>query len=260
MLRAAQAALFIAIMALCSCSSSIRLNNDGLVRRLNNRGPVALSADNPYLAANLLLSREMEKSSEVKGFVKHRGAPAALEVTSQTFGTLTLNLFYPETREYYNFEELSDSWLISGPFRIPADKMKQVAVLTRNQSGEPKLAETLNPKNSEEPSPPSPRLDSSAQSNSIQEIIEASPKLAAEISPKGDLVHYVTWSGETLSILSRWYTLDRDNAARLARINNLRNPDSLSIGDSIIIPGYLLKNRIRLSQEALKKLGLLANN
>lgn len=248
------------------CSSSLRLHQDSLVKRLNNRGPVALSADNPFLAANLLLSREMEQSSEIKGFVKHRGAPAALELSSETFGSLQMNLYYPETREYFNFEELSDSWLITGPFRIPADKMKQVAVLTRGVSGEPKLAVSQ-----KEQAPPAPQLpetsaqdgngaaaainaNSTAAPMTLQEIIDSSPKLSAELSPKGDLVHYVTWSGETLSLLARWYTGDRENAARIARINQLSKPNELSIGDTIIIPSYLLKNKIRLSKQALDQM------
>jgi nucleoid-associated protein YgaU len=76
----------------------------------------------------------------------------------------------------------------------------------------------------------------------------------AEITPQGDLVHYVIYPGETLSIIARWYTHDRANSGRIARINDLKNPDHLEIGDSIIVPSYLLKTQSRFSETDLNQL------
>jgi len=255
---------------LVCCSPSLRIN-DSLVRRLNNRGPVALSSDNPYLAANLLVSREASKSSEVKGFLQHRGAPSAVEVSKDNFGPLFMNFFYPENRQYFSFEELEDSWLITGPFKIEADKMKQVALLTREIEGEPKLIEDASSAAPQIPAPSPAAGDEAAlikssgpqpfvpdEASDIESIIKQSPQIQAEITPKGDLVHYVSFSGETLSILARWYTKDLDNAGKIARINRLGKPDALSIGDTIVIPSYLLQNKNRLTEEALGKLQRLA--
>ena len=76
----------------------------------------------------------------------------------------------------------------------------------------------------------------------------------AELSPRGDLVHYVTMPGETLSAIARWYTQDRENAAKIGRLNRLKNTDVLQIGDTIVIPSYMVVNKSRLTEEDLKAL------
>jgi hypothetical protein len=86
------------------------------------------------------------------------------------------------------------------------------------------------------------------------ELAYSLPAREAEISPKGDLVHYVTFPEETLSLVARWYTFDRNNAEKIGRMNQLPTSAPLSIGDTIIVPAYLLKNRSRLSEEAIKAL------
>lgn len=267
---------FAMLLLLSGCASTIKSNN-ALITRLNNRGPVALSSDNPFLAANLLLSREMEMSPEVKGFIQHRGAPSALEIVSHYSAPLLMYFYYPENRESYNFEFAEGAWIISGPNSIPKERLKALSILTRNISGEPMLVD-----NSEKPpppqappqiasdpepqrrrviAPPSQPIQKPIMSDDAQELearIEALTKNEskhwAEISPRGDVVHYVTYPGETLSVIARWYTYDRDNAPRIARINGLNHPDQLGIGDSVIIPGYLVKNKQRLTPEGLQML------
>lgn len=76
----------------------------------------------------------------------------------------------------------------------------------------------------------------------------------AEITAKGDLVHYVTLPGETLSIIARWYTFDRNNAGRLARINGIKDPGTVSVGDIVVVPAYLVRNKNRLSVQAVELL------
>ena len=80
----------------------------------------------------------------------------------------------------------------------------------------------------------------------------------AELSPRGDLVHYVTFPGETLSMIARWYTGDRTNAGRIARMNGLPNPDQLRIGDSVVVPKYLLATTKRLTATAVEELAVTA--
>ena len=93
---------------------------------------------------------------------------------------------------------------------------------------------------------------------SLDQIIQNNSGHPAEISPKGDLVHYVTFPGETLSMVARWYTRERSNAGSLARINRLRNPDKLSLGDVIVVPSYMLKNPNRMIANAVRDLTQLA--
>jgi hypothetical protein len=80
----------------------------------------------------------------------------------------------------------------------------------------------------------------------------------AEMTPKGDVVHHVTYPGETLSMLARWYTHDRANAGRIARINSITQPDKLNIGDMIVIPSYLVKTKNRLTEEGVQSLTIEA--
>ena len=286
---------------LLSCTQTLRIN-DGLISRLQNRGPVALSSDNPYLAANLLLAREMEQSVELRGFVEHRGAPNALEVEKPRFGHLQMHLYYPESREFYSVEEVQKIWIIRGPLTIPREKMKSVSTITRNVAGEPSLTvrnispgpfESYSekardffgePKQAEalvakeiyarerasmehnqtsnltfRHNRPEESLEAREQTltHTIELLREQSPH-PAEITPKGDLVHYVTYAGETLSMIARWFTDERANVGRLARINKLQNPNELSIGDEVIIPSYLVKNKSRLTEEAVKRLAVLS--
>ncbi|MBX7138763.1 MAG: hypothetical protein K1X83_12345 [Oligoflexia bacterium] len=255
---------------------------------------MALSADNPYLAGNLLVSKEMERSPELKGFVQHRGAPTAVEVRKDAFGPLLMNFFYPETRQYYNLEEIEGGWIINGPLTIEPERMTDLMRLSRStsepidaaqalQHPEPSPAPTTSPpplksfhpelvkppptapasfksplKSRPRAAPPAPELP--AAPVGLESIIAAAPDRSAEISPRGDLVHYVTYPGETLSVLARWYTLDRQNAARLARINKMTNPDELAVGDIVVIPSYLTHNQKLLTAEALKALQQIAQS
>ncbi len=74
----------------------------------------------------------------------------------------------------------------------------------------------------------------------------------AELTPKGDLVHYITYPGENLYMIARWYTFDEHNAGKISRINGISDPSTLSPGDTVVVPKYLLKNSTRLSEAGLQ--------
>ena len=76
--------------------------------------------------------------------------------------------------------------------------------------------------------------------------IDSSQPLA-ELTPKGDLVHYVTGNNETLTTLAEWYTRDKSTIGKIARLNNLKATAKLSPGDVIVIPSYLVKNKVRFA-------------
>lgn len=271
------------LLSISACTPSTQ-QHGSFINRLKNRGPVALSTENPYIASNLLVSREMDRSPEMRGFVETKGAPPAIEVDKPTFSSLTLKFYYPESREFYTLEEENDIWIIRGPNTIPRDTMKEVATLTRGMQGEPKLQLRVtsgqfksagtspapiahSPASDSKPlSPltpkaaiPKPSAEKPPSQDQEAAVILKIKELSAnstqaELSPKGDLVHYVTYPGETLSMISRWYTHDRANAGRIARVNGLADPSGLKIGDTIVIPSYLLKNKQRLSEEAVTQL------
>ncbi len=270
----------ISLLIVTACSQSPRLNH-GLIGRLKGRGPVALSSDNPFLAANLLLSKEMERSADLKGFINHRGAPSALSIEHSTFKGLTFKLYYPENREYFNLEELDDTWLINGPLPMPAEEVQDLARIAKNKGDKPSILMPDKEKNADDSEPittPATEAKSfssfssadekkqhadlsaektegpSSEAKAIRQIVARSAKSPAELTPRGDLVHFVTYAGETLALISRWYTEDLENAGKIARINNLAKPSELKLGDQIVVPAYLLRNKLRLTEEGLKAL------
>ncbi len=290
-------ALFLFLLTGCSLSSG---GNSGILNSLRNRGAVPLSTQNPYIAGNLLLSTEMDKSPELRGFIQSRGAPRAIEVAKKFASPTLLRLYYTETQEYYVAEQSGKDWLIHGPKKIPDSGMKLLFSIIELTKNAPLLKipnEVTAPPNSIEKNAPAiteepdirqpdiamdikdrttsdnttwqpatikepPHLNSLPQSETVSQdpLIPVVLRLKdtvtenAEISPKGDLVHYVTYPGESLTMISRWYTLEARNVGRIARINNIQNPSNLEIGDSIVIPGYLVKNKARLNESSLRTL------
>ncbi len=62
-----------------------------------------------------------------------------------------------------------------------------------------------------------------------------------EESSSGDIIHRVTFPGETLEAITAWYTGDPANAERLARINGLDAATALRAGQNVRVPRYLLR-------------------
>jgi hypothetical protein len=66
---------------------------------------------------------------------------------------------------------------------------------------------------------------------------------------KIQFVHTVKYSGETLSIISKWYTGDVNNWKILANANSHIDYNKMVAGDKIFIPDNLLKTREPLTKE-----------
>jgi hypothetical protein len=279
-------ALALLSFSIAACTAS-QGADQALTRRLNDRGPISVSPNNPYLAGNLLLSKEMEQSQELAGFIKTRGAPASIEVSQGTFSPLNLRMYYPENREYFTAEKGDGIWIIKGPIILPEEKAAELARHAGRpafQAGPSESSERVHsaadafqnfPAHEETKAPEDLREHERIESKSAHQpestatktaskqieieekpesILKANERHQAELTPRGDLVHYVTYSGETLSMLARWYTHDRANAGKIARINKLGEPNVLTIGDVVVIPGYMLKNKFRLTETAVENL------
>jgi hypothetical protein len=118
-----------AILIFICCSvlaCALNLQPAMLIDRIKNRGPVAISSSNPYIAANQYLEHQRETSITVAQFLKSRGAPAAIELQKPLFEILETYLYYPENGEYYIVTETQDDWSIDGPKRISAKKLRQI--------------------------------------------------------------------------------------------------------------------------------------
>lgn len=272
------------LLGILSCSSS---NFNYLRNEIANQGPVPLSRDNPYVIPNLFLSKEIQLSPLMGGFIRHRGVPDAVEVRKRWTRAYRLYFFYLEQREAYLFEEAGDSWLIRGPEAIPAELMIEFSNL-RVLVGEPALAkETVQPEkmilagpvDKPQASPPqitqkevllNPSPDSAyplpgqplqgaLPPNNKNKIAESTPRKKTTassnltVSSSGDVIHRVSYHGETLRIIASWFTDSADNADRIARINGINDPNVLRLDQSIRIPGYLLKKTDALPKEEVER-------
>lgn len=274
--------LTLPILPLTSCVESLHAHNS-ILTRLANRGPVALSQDNPYLAANLLLTKEMESSADVKGFIEKRGIPSALEIQHEFFTPVLLYLYYLAEQQVYTLEETADTWLIRGPELMSSDILRKVSAIAAFQKGGklpmpgeaftsiapglPQTAQTplstppeahqavQGPANLERMADSHASVQPAGDASLVAQLVRGHERELAEISPRGDIVHYVTFASETLRAISRWYTLDAVNEGKIQRINLLKDGKKLSPGDTIVIPAYLARNKVRMTEEAAKRLG-----
>lgn len=95
---------------------------------------------------------------------------------------------------------------------------------------------------------PLPPASKNASPEVIDELSEVSN---VDESPSGDIIHHVSFPGETLRIIAEWYTGDKNNANRLTRINEIAKPETLQLGQRIRIPRYLLKTMAPLPRSHL---------
>lgn len=219
-----------------------------IVQRLKDRGPVPVSPDNPYLAANLLLSKSKEQHPELKGFLDAQGNPPAIKVSSSLFKPLLLTLFYPQNSEYFVAELASDSQsFINGPYSITDDEKTELSRLRiKIPSPSPRPIETPSVESKESDKKALKAQQIKPIPTPLREEKFAPPSThdeQAEISPRGDVVHYVTDQSEKINDIARWYTGDETNADKILRLNNIT---ALAVGDSVIIPSYLVKQKARM--------------
>lgn len=151
-----------------------------------------------------MLTQLSEKSSELKGFFETKGYPEYLEVNKEILGTLTLKLIYPT--ESYSVEIVGNTAIINS---ITTEERKKEGFR----------------------SPPLPKINSPKSEN-------------AELTPRGDLVHYVISPNETIEQIAGWYTDNPANADKLLRLNSLNK--KLEIGDVVVIPSYMVKKKSRM--------------
>jgi LysM repeat protein len=67
--------------------------------------------------------------------------------------------------------------------------------------------------------------------------------------------HKVRWSGESLSIIAKWYTGSMENWKALAKANPKINPGRIHKGQKILIPENLLKTREPMPKSFLSDAG-----
>jgi hypothetical protein len=65
--------------------------------------------------------------------------------------------------------------------------------------------------------------------------------------------HRVKWSGETLSLIARWYTGHYGNWKTIAQANPGLNPNRIAVGDIINIPPEMMKTKKPLPRKVVSK-------
>ena len=76
------------------------------------------------------------------------------------------------------------------------------------------------------------------------------PQATHEESPASSFfVHRVTWTGESLSIVAKWYTGNLENWKALAKANPEIKPEFLQVGMKIRIPEAMIVNPNAMTQE-----------
>jgi hypothetical protein len=259
----------------CSTTGDLYLRDE-----LSNQGPISLSASNPFVAANLFVANEMKHSDVFRGFIKYRGTPDAVEVRKSTFKPLRVVLFYLGEAEAYMLEQGSGDWLVRGPDKIPPQFMTSFFNVTPAGPNAP-LAYDFGYGNSTpaqrpivesyEPAPPAAevrslrnvptrnQLDTNPRSKNGATATEAAKgsRAGVEDTSSGDVIHRVSFPGETLRVITNWYTGDVNNTGRIARINGIENPDLLKIDQTVRIPRYLLKTTKPLPQSEISRMKAL---
>lgn len=261
----------------CSTSSEFYLRDE-----LANRGPIALSPSNPFVAGNLFVAKEMKHSDIFRGFIKYRGTPDAVEVRTSHFKPIRVYLFYLGEAEAYLMEQGGGDWILRGPDKIPAQLMASffnvspagthAPLVTDNYeaglttgSAEDAPVKSLRPvpeirslrkvpplrsPNNDKTKPVRKQSDDSAQTTENRQV---------ENSASGDVIHRVIYPGETLRIITNWYTGDVNNTGRIARINGIENANVLRIDQTVRIPRYLLKTTKPLPQAEITRMKALDN-
>lgn len=266
--RALTIAIFISLIG---CAFQ---NSDQLVDELSSKGITIVTKDQRYLASTQFIERESQLDDHVKAFILDTGYPSAISVSSSFLSPTSARLYYPTPGNYFDFTKSDSGWLITGPFSLSeaeVEELQKVSIMAEANSSTvvpepptiekveetPSIDETtlISKPASEEKNTkvtvPVAGFSSPAQTTQAP---EAHLSQEAETTPKGDLVHYVTYSGETLSMIARWYTNERENAGKIGRLNKLKNADQLEIGDVLVVPSYLVKNKKRFTESALESL------
>lgn len=85
-------------------------------------------------------------------------------------------------------------------------------------------------------------------------------KVTARFHQEKHYAHTVKWPGETLSLISRWYTGSGENWRVLARANPDLVPDRIRIGETIRIPESIMERKSPLPKEFLPSRNPLPQN
>lgn len=247
-----------------------------LLDRLEGRGPVVLSQSNPFLPADRVFDNAVANSSVIKEFVEQQGKPAALSVDDGLLSATTLTFYYPGKEEFYTLQPAGDDWEVSGPDSMFPDEAqamlselggavpassnsyiteKRTTTLGRS-SGSLSNLDTISARARMEPQKVTLHGTEKVQTKSkLQGKGRRGPSTPQKATVKklasGSLQHTVTFTGETLGSISKWYTGSSKNTPVIAKLNKMSPEHRLTIGERVIIPKQMLKTQMPMPRAAV---------
>lgn len=271
-----QAIFLVLFTSLLSGCGLIGSHDNGVISMLSNRGPVSLSDENPYIASNVLLAQEIEQSNTLKGFIEHQGKPDAIQIEKGIFRPTVMYFYYANSKEAYILRRNKDQeneWLIVGPTGLPEELARRIKPAQHtpplvNSRARPSTSEQYY-QNQQKNYPEEREIQviyeepaDIGRPQQVQEPIEQEldPAAFSRVTnqrvidaPSGDIIHKVSYTGETLRLIAEWYTGDVQNAGRLSKINSLNDANMLHLNQVIRIPRYLIKNRQPMPLSAVQE-------
>ena len=248
-----------------------------LLDRLDGRGPVTLSRDNPFLPADRIFEQELASSEVIKEFVDQQGKPAALSIDKGLLNSTTMTFYYPGKEEFYTLKPSGGDWEVSGPdIMFPDEAQAMLSELgqavPRSEKSEGKNVshghglsgshhatlgrsngalsslDTISARARLQPE----KIGSQASATKSKSVVgttsvsvggksSAPTKATIRRLANGSLEHTVTFSRESLNSIAKWYTGSPKNATAIAKWNKLKVNHQLKIGEKIVIPKQLLK-------------------
>lgn len=77
----------------------------------------------------------------------------------------------------------------------------------------------------------------------VSKILTVEPALKVPPPHKKDVIHQIQYKGETLALVSQWYTGSINNWKKIMEYNGLTSETSLRLGETIKVPADLVINR-----------------
>jgi hypothetical protein len=247
---------------------------------LANKGIIGLSSTDPNFGSNFFLSEQMERSSFLHNFLKGEGAPTAMEITSNMYGSVEMLLFYPKENKVYAAVPEGDEhviqWIVRGPYPVARRDYRDLQQVQAASKGEPvfsiyghqlrfpRFVETARggkigpivlatpvpkatPKvikrSSSAKSTPTPTPEPTPDFSALNtdQIAILMAQGYAERDTNGNIIHTVRSAGETLETIADWYTMAAANAGRISGASGLGPKDPLPVNTRVTIPMELVR-------------------
>jgi hypothetical protein len=242
-------ALVLVIAVLTACAGKNLEQTSPYLAALAGAGIVLVPKESPHVASRLLLREASEQTPDISEFIRDEGYPEALAVTEGG----EVALYYTSENVSYTLRKIASTWIVDGPKPMEAITQSQLRqkIDLPALEGEQGTAHNV----AIQPSPPTtPNFENDTPPvaplwvrDTLQNYAsDSAPKERIRFNTRGDLLHRIFEAHETLQILAAWYTFESVNAAQISRINRRELHSPMVVGDEILIPAYLLRNRLAL--------------